>query len=178
MGDKAHMAKKAATGGGSGSIEKLLGEVKDTVVRSLIVHDDDLERREARATDIRVISPHLTLDRGNFRDTILANVKGGASYRYLIPDELAVIGAMQRLAAELNAAAKSGRKSPAVEWRVVPAACVCFDLVIYDAHTAKEEAYLVLPEDTFTFNLRLQGAFQDRVLGLFSDLWSNADMLE
>ncbi|MCC7539371.1 MAG: hypothetical protein IT379_24315 [Deltaproteobacteria bacterium] len=170
--------KKTKSGGDQGSMEKLLGAVKDTVVRSLVVHDDDLERREARAMDIRVISPHLTLDRGNFHDTIVANIERGARYRYLIPDELAVIGAMQRLAAELNAAAKPGRKSPAVEWRVVPAACVCFDMVVYDAHTANEEAYLVLPEDSFTFNLRLQGAFQDRVLGLFTDLWNNSDRLE
>lgn len=65
--------------------------------RGLLVSNEALRDYEIKANHIRVVSPDLFDDFNSFYPTILANVKAGDRYEYLIPDLATTRGKMGHL---------------------------------------------------------------------------------
>lgn len=100
----------------------------------LLISDEMLRGIENGATKIRIISPDLHDDESTFYETILANVKAGKSYDYVIPDRPDLKAKMDRLLDHLRRDAQlSSPQQLPVRYESWSSSPIITEYVIYDS---------------------------------------------
>ncbi len=164
--------------GGAHQASNPVEDFVPTRYTNVVIRLEDLMVLESQvASEVWLIEPSVEVDLKLFRNVIKENIeKRSVNYRYLIPNTKAVQRNAKRLREVLGVTEHAWKR---VTVRVVDPHMVESEVVIYDAHSDREQVFLMSsPEDAHPFWFRIRGSRATAIVERYESLWHDASEAE